>query len=175
MRLAICLIITFLPHLKMNFAKHVIKSRLPEDEIPGTFPCGRSRCKTCNHILNTDTEVGPSGSVDIQKSFQCTPKGIIYHVTCLRCGDLYIGETGRMLADRFREHLADIRNATVSKEVASHFNEAGHNIDDVAVSGITYQPMISQRCIKEARLIGNIGTLVPLGMNHEDDSNYKNT
>ncbi len=50
-----------------NLAKHVIRSRLPEDEIPGTFPCGRSRCKTCNHILNTDTVVGPNGSVDIKK------------------------------------------------------------------------------------------------------------
>ncbi len=94
---------------------------------------------------------------------------------CLRCGDLYIGETGRMLADHFREHLADIHNAKVGKEVASHFNQTGHTIDDVAVSGISYQPMISQRCIKEARLIRNIGTLVPLGMNREDDSNYKNT
>ncbi len=50
----------------------------------------------------------------------------------------------RMLADCFREHLADIRNAKVGKEVASHFNQAGHTIDDVAVSGISYQPMISQ-------------------------------
>ncbi len=94
-----------------SLAKHVIRSCLPEDEIPGTFPCGWARCKTCNHILNTDTVVGPSGSVDIKKSFQCTTKGIIYCVTCLRCGDLYIGETGRMLADRFREHLADIRKS----------------------------------------------------------------
>ncbi len=158
-----------------KLAKHVIKSRLPEDEIPGTFPCGRSRCKTCNHILNTNTVVGPSGSVDIKKSFQCTTKGIIYCLTCLRCGDLYIGGTGHMLAVRFREHLADIHNAKVGKEVASHFNQAGHTFDDVAVSGISYQPMISQRRIKEARLIRNIGTLVPLGMNREDDSNYKNT
>ncbi len=80
-----------------------------------------------------------------------------------------------MLADCFREHLADIRNAKVGKEVASHFNQASNTIDDIAVSGISYQPMISQRCIKEARLIRNIGTLVPLGMNREDDSNYKNT
>ncbi len=80
-----------------------------------------------------------------------------------------------MLADRFREHLAQIRNAKVGKEVASHFNQAGHTIDNVAVSGISYQPMISQRRIKEARLIRNIDTLVPLGRNHEDDSNYKNT
>ncbi len=158
-----------------NLAKYVISSHLPEDEIPVTFPCGRSRCKPCNHILNTDTEVGPSGSVDIKKSFQCTTKGIIYCVKCSRCGDLFIGETGRILEDRFREHLANIRNAKVGKEVASHFNHAGHTIDDVAVSGISYQPMISQRHIKEARLIRNIGTLVPLGMNHENDLNYKNT
>ncbi len=54
-----------------------------------------------------------------------------------------------MLTYRFREHLADIRNAKVGKEVASHFNQAGHTIYDVAVSGISYQPMISQRHIKK--------------------------
>ncbi len=36
-----------------NFAQHVIRSHQPEDGIPGTCPCGRSSCKTCNHILNT--------------------------------------------------------------------------------------------------------------------------
>ncbi len=74
----------------------------------------------------------------LKKSFQCTTKGIIYCVTCLRCGDLYIGEMGRMLADCFKEHLADIRNAKVCKKVASHFIQAGHTIDDV---GISHQPI----------------------------------
>ncbi len=63
----------------------------------------------------------------------------------------------------------------MGKEVASHFNQAGRTIDNVAVSGISYQPMISQRHIKQARLIRNIDTIVPLGMIREDDSNYKNT
>ncbi len=69
--------------------------------------------------------------------------------------------------------LNHLHDSCQGKEVASHFNQAGHTIDDVAVSGILYQPMISQRHIKEARLIRNISTLVPLGMNHEDSCSRK--
>ncbi len=90
---------------------------------------------------------------------------------CLKCGD--IKETGRMFAEWFREHLSDIRNSSEGKEVASHFNLPGHSIDDVAVSGVSYQQITSQRCITEARLIRNLGTLVPIVLNWEDDSNYK--
>ncbi len=51
-----------------KLVKHVIRSRPPDDEIPGMFHCGRSRCKThLTHILHTNTVVGPNGSVDIKK------------------------------------------------------------------------------------------------------------
>ena len=33
----------------------------------------------------------------------------IVRITCTLCKMLYIGETGRRLADRFREHLRDVK------------------------------------------------------------------
>ena len=78
------------------------------------------------------------------------------------------------MSERFREHLRDIRNKTVGKEVASHFNLPNHSLNDCAVSGILIEPNTKLRQIKEARLIQNLGTLVPTGLNREDDSNYKN-
>ena len=45
------------------------------------------------------------------------------------CKKIYIGETGRRLADRFREHLRDAEqnNTDASKPVARHFNLPNHS------------------------------------------------
>ena len=42
---------------------------------------------------------------------------------------LYIGETGRRLGDRFREHLRDVEknDKDASKPVARHFNLPNHS------------------------------------------------
>ena len=44
----------------------------------------------------------------------------IYCITCTLCNKLYIGETGRRLGDRFREHLCDVEknDKDASKPVA---------------------------------------------------------
>ena len=41
--------------------------------------------------------------------FDCTTSNIIYCITCTLCNKLYIGESGRKLGDRFREHLLDVK------------------------------------------------------------------
>ncbi len=63
-----------------------------------------------------------------------------------------------MVAEWFREHLSDIRNLMEDKEVASHFNLPGHSIDDVTVSGVSYQPIAGLCCITEAIPIRNLAT-----------------
>ena len=113
--------------------------------------------------------VGPGGSVQVKKSFSCTSRHAIYAIICLKCGELYIGETGRMLAERFREHLGDIRNARTHREVAAHFNLPGHSLEDVSVSGVMSHPVTQRRRLLESELIRKLGTLYPQGMNREED------
>ena len=49
---------------------------------------------------------------------RCFFKGVIYQIDCLYCGEIYIGETGRQIATRLKEHL----NAnSVSSAVSLHF------------------------------------------------------
>ena len=57
------------------------------------------------------------------------PLNIIYCITCTLCNKLYIGESGRKLGDRFREHSLDVKNkgSDLSKPVARHFNLPGHS------------------------------------------------
>ena len=52
--------------------------------------------------------------------FTCTSANVIYRITCTLCNKLYIGETGRLLSDRFCEHLRDVEknDKDASKPVA---------------------------------------------------------
>ena len=95
----------------------------------GTFKCARSRCKTCPFVQNADKISGPKRSVKITDRFKCTSANVIYCITCTLCKKLYIGETGRRLGDRFREHLRDVEkdDKDASKPVARHFNLPNHS------------------------------------------------
>ena len=61
---------------------------------------------------------------------------VIYCITCTLCKKIYIGETGRRLADRFREHLRDAEqnNAAASKPGA-RFNLPNHSHHNMTICG----------------------------------------
>ena len=77
---------------------------------------------------------------------------------------LYIGETGRRLGDRFREHLRDNKDA--SKTVSKHFNLSGHSFNNMTVRGLSLrQGNTESRKYSEQKLVFIIGTLVPHRIN----------
>ena len=81
---------------------------------------------------------------------------------------VYIGETGRRLADRFREHRLDVLHKKSDLPVAQHFNSPGHSLEDVRVavlkSGLARKD-VRQR--EEMRQIFNFQTLAPRGINRD--------
>ena len=42
---------------------------------------------------------GPNGSFNVTQPFTCISENIVYGIICKRCSIIYIGETGRRLAD----------------------------------------------------------------------------
>ena len=53
-------------------------------------------------------------------------EGVVYKIPC-ECGKVYIGETGRAMKDRIKEHDRDIRLAhTQTSAVSEHANKTGH-------------------------------------------------
>ena len=60
-------------------------------------------------------------------------------MTCTLCKKIYIGETGRRLAYRFRKHLRDEeKNETdASKPVARYFNLPNHSHHDMTICGLS--------------------------------------
>ena len=81
---------------------------------------------------------------------------------------LYIGETGRRLGDRFREHLRDVEkdDQNASKPVARHFNLPNHSKQHMVVCGLSlHQGSTESRKTLEQKFIFQIGTLNPHGIN----------
>ncbi|CAH3174079.1 unnamed protein product [Porites evermanni] len=136
----------------------------------GTSPCLHARCRTC-HYISSDTSIrGPQNSFVIKKlkkAFSCQTSGLVYCISCHRCPALYIGETGRTLRQRFGEHLQSIEKNLPGFPVAEHFNTAGHSIDDALVRGMMLSVDNVQRKRLEMRLIFQLGTSQPRGLNSD--------
>ena len=65
--------------------------------------------------------VRPKNALELTKQ-----DGVVYKIPC-ECGKVYIGETGRAMQDRIKEHDRDIRLArTQTSAVSEHANETGH-------------------------------------------------
>ena len=151
-----------------NVGNFLVRSALKTNEQPGTFKCARSRCKTCLFIINTSKISGPKRSVKITDRFTCTSANVIYCITCTLCNKLYIGETGRRLGDRFREHLRDVEknDKDASKPVARHFNLPNHSKKHMAICGLSlHLGTTESRKNLEQKFIFQIGTLNPHGIN----------
>ena len=77
-------------------------------------------------------------------------EGVVYKIPC-ECSKVYIGETGRAMQDRIKEHNRDIRLAhTQTSTVSEHANETGHLPLWNQVKFIDRDPHRYTRRVKEA-------------------------
>ena len=76
--------------------------------------------------------------------------GVVYKIPC-ECGKVYIGETGRAMQDRIKEHDRDLRLArTQTSAVSEHADETGHLPIGKEVKFIDRDPHWYTRRVKEA-------------------------
>jgi hypothetical protein len=150
-----------------NLKDLLVRARIPNsNKNTGSSKCNRNRCVTCPHISTDKEVIGPKGFFRINTTFTCTSAGIIYCIVCKRCGELYVGESGRKLAERFREHRRDVVNKTKDKEVSDHFNRADHDgVLDMTVLGLQYCDGLITRKLAEAKIIAKLGCVLGRGMN----------
>ena len=141
----------------------LVRSAFKSDNQPGTLKCQRKRCKYCPFVSNMVEISGPNGSAKITDHFTCISVNVIYCITCMLCKKIYIGETARRSADRFREHLRDAgKNDTgASKAVARHFNLPNHSHYNMTICGLS----LYHGKNLEQKLIFQLGTLYPHGIN----------
>ena len=124
--------------------------------------------QTCPFIYNVEKMSGPKRSIKITDHFMGISANVIYCITCTYCKKLHMGETGRRLGDRFREHLHDVErnDSDASKPVARHFNLPNHSLQLNAVFGLSLHLGSSEsRKTLEQKFIFQIGTLNPHSIN----------
>ena len=151
-----------------NIGNFLVRSAFKSDNQPGTFKCTLTRCKTCPFISNIVKISGPNRPAKITDHFTGISANVIYCITCTLCKKIYIGETGRRLADRFREHLRDVeKNDTdASKSVARHFNLPNHSHHNMTICGLSlHHGNTESRKNLEQKFIFQLGTLYPHGIN----------
>ena len=76
--------------------------------------------------------------------------GVIYKIKCI-CGDFYVGETGRNLTTRLKEHKAACRLAAFDRSaVAKHAWQEGHEIEWNDVEILDTAKDLQERKVKES-------------------------
>ena len=155
-------------NLKDLLLRNSLPGNLPH-QSPGTFPFNRTVCRTCPNVKSWSTITTPKGHVYITGHFSCITEHVVYCLSCTKCPSIvYIGETGRRLADRFREHRRDIINGRNDLPVPAHFNQPNHTLEDMKVAvlkaGLANQ---EYRKKQEMRLIFKYGTVGPRGLNQD--------
>ena len=93
----------------------------------------------------------------------------------MNCGIQYVGQTGRPLKVRFREHSYKVRNSKKFKNfLYNHFRTTGHTVNDVSLQPLEYIAFdstasksykIQARHNAELKWIRNLQTPYPLGLN----------
>ncbi|XGW16426.1 hypothetical protein V3C99_001696, partial [Haemonchus contortus] len=81
----------------------------------------------------------------------CMASGVIYLITCEACGDEYIGETGRPLVCRIKEHLAGLKNSRPETPLGDHRRNRHGGVEfEVSVRILMREPTTSARKTLEA-------------------------
>lgn len=76
--------------------------------------------------------------------------GVVYQIGCQDCAATYVGQTGRSLSTRIKEHKSALTNAHPDRSaVAEHAMDTGHSIDWKNTQVKAVMPYFWQRCTLE--------------------------
>ena len=116
----------------------VVLVNIPNSNIKRQLVRNRLYDRQCN---TADCVICPYG-----REGDCEKTGVIYQIECRACNSTYIGETGRDLATRIKEHLAGKRRDMTTTPLGKHkIEEHNGNDFDVACTILGYEAEISSR------------------------------
>ena len=114
----------------------------PRRELKGMKKC--NKCGVCSFVKEGSVVKANSTNykIDINCSVDCSTKNVIYMLGCRKCPQQYIGETERMLKERFLEHRSYVSTNNQTKSTGAHFTSKGHSISDMEI--IIVEKMFNQ-------------------------------
>ena len=72
--------------------------------------------------------------IEVNSSVDCSTRNVIYLLGFINCPMQYIGETERLLKDRFSEHKGYVNTKNQSKTTGMHFNQKGHSVSNMQIT-----------------------------------------
>ena len=153
------------------------------DPIPEYFndnisPCDSKACLTCNSFISDQSfESILTGRIYKTQTYEqltCGSSNVVYAIHCIRCGLMYVDETGRSLRSRTNGHRAGIIKDGQSL-LYKHFRLPGHSVADMKVQILEkiYHSSENQvnirlhRGLRELYWIKELGTAAPYGCNDQ--------
>ena len=160
--------ITILPNLALLFFL----------SLPNISPCDSNACLTCNSFISDQSfKSSLTGRIYKTQTYEqltCGSSNVVYAIHCVRCGLMYVGETGRSLQSRINGHRAGIIKDGQSLPY-KHFRLAGYSVADMKVQILekiyhsSENPVnirLHQR-LRELHWIKELGTAAPYGCNDQ--------
>ena len=99
-------------------------------------PCNSKACLTCSSFVSDHSfKSNLTGRIYKTQTYEqvtCGSSNVVYGIHCIRCGVMYVGETGRSLLSRINGHRAGIIKDGQSL-LDKHFRQPGHSIADMRV------------------------------------------
>ena len=78
-------------------------------------------------------------------------KEVVYSIPCTECPKVYIGQTGRSLKHRLKEHRRALRNGDMAASaLAEHALTAGNGVDLSKAEVLDSNPYTATRCMLES-------------------------
>ena len=127
----------------------LVKSKVPEvparpkREVKGIKKCLNVNCVTCPYVSpGREVKCTATGeNFHINSPVSCDTENVIYCITCKRCQQQYVGQSGNQLSSRIAQHRGYINNYNKHKEAGKatqptgeHFNLPGHHgVSDMEV------------------------------------------
>ena len=113
--------------------RSIVRAQLQNDVMLVSIPNDNiKRQLVRNRLYDTQCMLDNCVICPYGKAGDCTREGVIYQIECRACNSTYIGETGRVLAIRIREHLASKRRGVLTSALGRHKAEE-HNGSDYEV------------------------------------------
>ena len=127
--------------------------------------------KTCHQISSDETlkNIYNGKEIKMLDGGNCRTANVVYVARCRIHGDIYIGNTGEELRERFSKHRYDAKNRPDNNELAAHIHkhqeEFDKNIEVLILKGNLHEKHKGE--LWEDKFICLLGTKASTGLNIE--------
>jgi hypothetical protein len=157
-----------------NLRSVLCRARLPNQKNTKRNVLGVQRCykpcKICPYILNSKEffSTHTNEKFQIKGRYNCNTEGVIYLITCTKCNKQYVGQTGRKVVERVKEHLYYIEKQ--KEATGTHFSSHNHSNSDLRIQVVekVIPNTVNMRLEREEMWIRKLATKRPNGLNKND-------